>query len=814
MVSQQWGRSWRERVAGFFEAWGRRVVDRPGRTIVVVGLVTALLASFTPGLRIDESLEAYLHPDDPALQHLEDLRDRFGREDTIVVGVGPGEVFEVAFLQKLEALHRALEEEVPHVEKVVSLVNARRVRPGPEGVVIEALMDEVPSRPAQVAELRERVLGNPLYEGSLVSEEGDFTAVVLRPYAHSAGAESGEGGEAKAPDAEPTSLNTAEGEALVAGLKRVLQRLEGPDFQLHPVGWLVSESWLRQTLRHDSEIYVTLSFAVIFAALFLLFRRIPLVVGPLVVVGSALLSTLGLMVLLGISLTGPLQILPNLLLVAGIGDSVHLITILQRRMGDGMEKREAIIAALRRTGLPLLLTSLTTAGGLFSFAAAELAPVSHVGILGSAGILLAFAYSVTLLPALLAVSPLRASRSAPSANAGLRRLLGAAAGLGVRHSNAVLAVALLLALVAAVGASRLHFSDYALAWLPEGDRFREDTLLVDEKLGGIYSLEFVVDAGSSGALHEPEWLHSLDRASRRIEALDREHVSVVQAFSVADLVQGMHRALQGGDAGENALPDSRGLAAQEFLLLEGGGGDLARFVDPTLRWTRLSVQVPWVDSFHYIPLIEDAEQVLRETLPEEAGWTATGLAAVTSRTFVAVVESMTRSYGFALAVVAPLVLLYVGHLRLGLLALVPNLLPILLTLGLMGVLGIPLDVTTLLVGGIVIGIAVDDTIHFIHHFTEEWRQRGDPREAVQAAVETVGPALFCTTTILGAGFLVFLFGYMENTSNFGLLAAFATTTAFMADVVLAPALLLRFAPQVEQEEWSATESVLRPLPKS
>jgi predicted RND superfamily exporter protein len=225
-------------------------------------------------------------------------------------------------------------------------------------------------------------------------------------------------------------------------------------------------------------------------------------------------------------------------------------------------------------------------------------------------------------------------------------------------------------------------------------------------------------------------------------------------------------------------------------------------VDSRFSRARISMKIPWVDWMLYPEFLLRMRNQLEGILGDGVRLQLTGFTAVMSRAASSFIVTMARSYAIALLVITPLMIFLLGSLGRGLLSMVPNLAPILFTLGVMGWAGIPLDMTTLLIGGIIIGLAVDDTIHFMHRFERTHRETGDPQRAVRETLETTGTAMLFTSVVLAAGFLVFTSAYMVNLAIFGLLCALATAVAFLADVTLAPALMVlvtRGGPRLPRE---------------
>jgi predicted RND superfamily exporter protein len=239
------------------------------------------------------------------------------------------------------------------------------------------------------------------------------------------------------------------------------------------------------------------------------------------------------------------------------------------------------------------------------------------------------------------------------------------------------------------------------------------------------------------------------------------------------------------------IPQERRLIAQEFLLFENSGSDdLTEITNTQFETARVTVRTAWEDAMLYPAFIDAVRASLKATLGDTATFELMGGSVLFTKVFQGVIVSLARSYLFAFIVITPLLVLLIGNLRQGLAAMIPNLIPVYLVLAMMGYASIPIDISTLLIGGIVLGVAVDDTIHFMHKFTRYYQQSGDPRWAVNETLATTGTALLFTSLILTFGFVVYTAAYLNNVQWFGLLAGCATVTAFLADVIVGPALMV------------------------
>jgi hypothetical protein len=265
-------------------------------------------------------------------------------------------------------------------------------------------------------------------------------------------------------------------------------------------------------------------------------------------------------------------------------------------------------------------------------------------------------------------------------------------------------------------------------------------------------------------------------------------------MGLTDVVKETHQALNENRPEYYEIPDDAQLVAQELLLFENSGSDdLEDLVDSRFSKGRITMRVPFVDAVQYRGFLDRASTEFAEILGDDVELTVTGLMVVMGRTINAVITTMVRAYVIALAIITPLLILLIGRVRIGLVAMIPNLTPIIITLGLMGWCGIPIDAFTLLIGSIAIGLAVDDTIHFMHNFRRYFEASGDVRYAVHETLASTGQALLYTSLVLAAGFFIYMFATMHNLFYFGLLTGLTIILAFLADLILAPALMMLVA---------------------
>ncbi|XOF34115.1 MAG: efflux RND transporter permease subunit [Candidatus Electrothrix sp. YB6] len=793
----------RDRIEKSFAAAARQLYHHPFITLLVLAVFTGSLLSQLPKLTLDTSTEGFLHEADPALLAYNDFRDQFGNTEMVIVAVKSKDIFAPDFLRKLHKLHVELRDNVPYLDDINSLINARNTRGEGDRLIVEDLLENWPETPAELAAVKERALANPLYKNMLISEKGDFTAIVLQMQAYSSQGEEQlddvlagftEDTDSAAPE-ERTYLTDAENGEVVQAVTRITEAYRAPDFEIYVAGGPVVTDFLKKAMMKNMRKFLLLVALTIGVFLFLMFRRVSAVFLPLLVVVISLLSTLGLMAACGTPMKLPTQILPSFLLAVGVGDSVHILAIFFHRFRKNKgDKADAVQYAVGHSGLAVVMTSLTTAGGLLSFSTADVAPIADLGIYAAAGVMLALVYTLVLLPPLLALIPLKARQEKESqqtqTGSRLDRLLAAVGNFSTGNPKAILAVTVLIFLVSIIGITRINFSHDVVRWYKKDSPIRIASETIDEEMQGSIALEIVLDTGKVNGLYDPDLLQRIDQSVEYVEQLHKGEIFAGKAWTITTILKEIHQALNENRPEFYTVPDDPKLIPQEFLLFENSGSDdLEDVTDSQFSKARFTIKVPFRDAIAYTEFIQAVREHFQQTFPE-VKITITGMTSIIFQTMARVIRSMAKSYTIALVVITVLMILLIGRLRTGLLSMIPNLFPILLTLGIMGWFHVPLDLFTMLVGSISIGLAVDDTIHFMHNFRRYFEQTGDAKQAVMETLHSTGRAMLITTCVLSLGFFIFMFASMNNLFNFGWLTGFTILTALLSDYFIAPALLV------------------------
>ncbi len=769
------------------------------KTLIPILILIGVLASFLGNLTIDTSTESFFHEDDPAMINYHLFRDQFGRDDVIIVAIKPDRLFDGKTLKKIKALHDEIEATVPYIDALTSIINIRDIRGKGDELVVEDLISEWPETKEQLAALKDRVLSNPFYKNTIVSEDGTLTAIIIKiqTYADTlpddeifAGFDDGSDNVADESDGIPQEyLSDAQIMEIGDVLEKVCNKYDAPDFNIYRAGSPIAENAVKLLISRDMAVFSTLSIIIIAIFLFVMFRRITGVVIPLVIVIMSMVTMLGMMAAFSVPITIITQILSSFILVVGVGDSVHILAIFYVKFNESGDREKAVGHAMGHSGLAVAMTSLTTAGGFLSFASADIAPVADLGIFAAIGIGAAFVYTVALLPALLGFFPLKVRKISSKKEPFMDSILKGIARISTKKPIAVITISSIILFAAILGLHRLHFSHNMLEWLPEDLDVKKATELVDRELRGSVSLEVIIDTGREKGLYQPEILQKLDASADEIEGTSYGRVFAGKAWSLTSILKEINKALNENRSDFYTIPRDSELIAQEFLLFENSGADdLENVMDSMAGKARFTIKAPFEDAMDYDKFIDIIHAHFTTNYPETT-ITITGIMALFTKTMYNVMTSAIKSYLIAFAVISLLMFILIGRPSFAALSMIPNLAPIIIILGLMGWLNINLDSSDILIGSIAIGLVVDDTIHFMHNFTRYYANTGNVEISVEQTLITTGRAIMVTSLVLTLGFFIYIFSSMKNIINFGLLTGITIMLALLADFFLASSLV-------------------------
>jgi hypothetical protein len=732
--------------------------------LLAIAALTVVAGLSLPHLEFRSDETTWLAQDDPVYLRYDRFKEVFGSDEVVIVAYDTPDPFDRSELEYLSYLTESLEK-VPYIEETTSLTNVDVISAYPGGVKTKRFLkpSDAPTNAAERASLDGRIAASPFIEGVLISGDRSTLGIVLK-----VAKEEGDG-----------EIDIAVDEAVQAFLATEHERT-GRQFYVGG-GPTIKASTLRIMAR-DMQLFTPLALAISGIVLFVIFRSFVCVALPLATVVLSMLWTFGLKALVGSPATPVSTTLVALITIIGVANSAHFIAQYRSELSRRSPRREALLATFERAGGPIFLTSLTTAIGFGSLTTSSIPLIRAVGAFASFGILTAFVLAMIIIP-----NGLRFVGSFRESGDRIRRTMGHTARFAVSNARLLIAVGLLICGVTAASTVKLQIEGSMLEYHKEGSDIRRAAEFLDDKLAGSSSLEVVI-VGERQAFRNGEVLQQIAHLQRQVE----NSPAVAGSISMVDY----HRALNEAIYGQEAIPTNdhrvdvvfRYCAHSEDIDIDEyyheGSQDLARISIKTRRMERAERDevVARIRSFCKHNLVGFSTVI-------------TGNDGMTWSVSKDIVRTQTRSLSIAVLLILGLFALFFGP-RGAVASMLPNLLPITILFGVMAFAGFKLNVATITVASICIGLVVDDTIHYFAHFRHALASTGDRREAAVAALEEVGGALAFTALILSLGFGAFTLSKSAFLVQFGILAATALVVAFVADAVVTPALLsqLNFFP--------------------
>jgi predicted RND superfamily exporter protein len=742
------------------------IARRPVVSIILGFLLAVGSIAGAPRIHADFTHRGFFYDDDPLLKQFDAFERRFGNDDSVIVAMhSPSGIFDL----ESAALLRELTEkmwQVPEVIRVDSLSNYNWVHAHEDEILVEPLLpDEL--TPAVLEERKKVALSHEVIPGYLVSKDANTALLFARI----------KPGIDKPPDAP----------AITSAVLKLTKELTRGDHQFYVTGGPAITQAFKEVAESDMSRLVPMALGIAALFLFLALRSIVGVVLPLVVMVLTVGATFGFSGWLGITVTNISTIVPTMMIAVTIADSVHILVTYFESLKRGMARRDAARYTLEKNYLPTFMTSFTTALGFASFVTANLKPLSGLGMMAAFGTMLAWVLTYLFLGGLLFVLPIKAGRIPPEAAVADERRATSWVKLIVRRRGLIMASSAVISIAAVLLSLRIDINADPFKYFSKHVPVRVSNEFIESSVGGARGVEIVVEAGREDGIKDPAFLAKVDQLQTWVQT----QPDVTRAVSIVDILKAMNRSLNGDRPEEYRLATETELLAQELFLYTMSlpqGMDLNDRV--TLKNDALRMTIMWK--------IANSSEVMATVRRIEAKGRELGLSAHATGKFYLyngtngyVVRSFVTSLLMALASITLVMVLFLRDFKLGLIAMIPNTVPILVGGAILYLMGRSLDIGTALVASVCLGVAVDDTIHVLANFKRYRRQGKSPNDALREMCAHTASPLIVTTGILVAAFGSFLTADFIPNLFFGVFTAIILGVALIADLTLTPALLAR-----------------------
>ncbi|MFA5938299.1 MAG: MMPL family transporter [Sinimarinibacterium sp.] len=744
---------------------------------VVLGSLLAV-AAFTYGvqnLKFSTDYRVYFGKDNPQLQAFDEVQNVYAKSDNVLFVIEPrdGDVFTPRVLEAVRAV-TAEAWKLPYTLRVDSITNFQHTEANDDDLnVAPVLGEDEDISPERVAKLREVALHEPLLLRRLISPTGHVTAVNISTQFP--------------PLDQQTQKELPEAIAAVRALRaRILA--DYPEVkEVYLSGSNMMSQSFTEAAKADMVSLVPAMYAAIFVIMAVMLRSVWATFGTLLVVFFSAMSAMGIAGYIGIGLSPPVVQAPQIITVLAIADSVHICLTMFALMREGWDKHAAIVESMRLNFVPVFLTSATTSICFLGTNFTDSPPLTALGNISSIGGMLSWAFAMSMLPALLAILPARVPRERKVS--WITTAMDRLGDFVLKNRKPVFWSALLtvtgLTALAPLNEANDHFAHF----FDESIRFRTDTDYTVDNLTGLYSIEFSLKSGEPNGIADPEYL-------RKVQAFAdwwHENPKVLYVGTVTDVFKKLNKSMHGDDAQWYSLPDNRELAAQYLLLYEISlpfGLDLNNQINIDKSSTRFVVVLKHLKSRETREIEESAQAWLSANAP---GMETLGVSPAVMFAYISErnIRSNFLSLPFCMAAISLLLLPGLRSLRFGLLSLVPNLLPLGMAFGVWYLIDGEIIFTQAVVLNMVVGIIVDNTIHFLNKYLRARRQMGrTPEQAIHFAFHEASSAMIVTTLILASGFFILAQSAFLPNSNMALLTTIAILLALPVNLLLLPQLVL------------------------
>ncbi len=755
------------RLARFIERHPRRIV------IVFTLAATAFLALHLTRARFDLSFQTAVSGEIPELAAFERLVDEFGDFERLFLIVASSEdVLSRESLTMTAAITGRLLE-LEDTSEIVSLTNARDIQGDGKRLIVAPLVSEYPADLAEREELRRRLVAHPLAGGTLISADGRTSAMVGRMVA-----------SATDPYGQYLYFNE---------IRRILDEEAWPGAEFHIVGNPSTYATLMGHMLRDATVLLPLTALTMGVLLWLTFGRLAVVWQALAPIAIAVAVTYGVLSVFDLPitvLTGH-GVLAVLIIIIGLSDAIHLLS----RLDEGDDGASSLEKSLAPVARACFLTSLTTGIGFLSLVFSGVPMVRDFGTYGALGMLCAFVATVVFVPAASLLG-----RLSPEGEASGRRAVWPDRVTDLAHRLVVAGPRAVFVLgVAAFIVSAFLIPGVAVDSRPLADLKRDDPTVagvrfVEENLGGAFPLEVLFNGSAEGAIKNPKVLGAMDTVARGLEELD----GISRVVSPVAYIKQMNRAMHGGDEAAFDVPASREAVSQYLLLFEMAGSDseFERLVNYDYSTARLRALMDDLPTAEFNRILAELDGLATAASGTGVSVTAAGEAPLFHAMSGRAISALVRSLYVAMPVIFVVTGLAFRSWRVGLLTVLPNLLPLTVGLGFLALADISLRFSTVVAFPVAFGIAVDDTIHFLSRYREEVSAGASRPAAIRTAMASAGRAMLLTTVFLVVGFSVLFFSEFLAVVHIAAVVSVVLVSALVADLLLLPALLLMYDPAI------------------
>jgi len=769
------------------EAYAKQLIRWRWLVILATAILVFAIASGGRFLGFTGDYHVFFSDDNPQMLAFDKLEKTYSKDDNVLFVLAPsdGNVFTPSTLAAVEKITE-MGWQIPYSSRVDSLTNFQYTYAEEDDLIVEDLVQDAASlTPEDLQRIKQIALKEPMLINRNVS-----------------------------PEAHVTGINVTiqlPGKQMELEMPKVIEyvdkmtatiRAEYPDIKVYLTGMVALSNAFFSSSQKDMSTLVPLTFLIVILAAGFLLKGWTGTFGTFWIIVFSIMTGMGFAGWMGIKLTPPSAVAPTIILTLAVANAIHVLVSMFHQMRKGLGKHDAIAESLRINFQPVVITSLSTVVGFLCMNFSESPPFHDLGNIVAVGMTTSCILSLTFLPALMSVLPIKQPKLAPPGQLSYMEKL---AVFVIEKRTVLLWGMAFVVIVLASFLPRNELGENFVEYFDESIPFRADSDYVSKNLGGMYRIDYSVDSKQTGGISEPAFLKKVEEFTDWY----RKQPEVIHVNTITDTMKRLNKNMHGDDPSYYTLPNDRNLSAQYLLLYEMSlpyGLDLNNQINVNKSATRISATIKNISTTEILILEDRAQAWFAANAPElQADGSSTTI--MFSHIGKRNIKSMITGTTIALFLVSLILVIALRSIKTGLISLVPNLVPAAMGFGLWGLMVGEINVGLSIVTGMTLGIVVDDTVHFLSKYLRARRENNfSSEEAVKYAFSTVGTALWVTSTVLIAGFMVLTLSTFKMNSDMGLLTSIVIAFALLADFLFLPPLLMKLSGR--KVTASKTESVV------
>ena len=745
------------------------ILNHPKVILSILAAITLVLGTFLPKVKMDFSIEQLFSQNDPVINRFLNFREEFdGVDNRIFLLYESDDPFSYKNLELNKKMVYAFEN-IEGVSKVTSLTNIELFTEGGE-YLLSPVYENIPKSIDSLNIAKERILSSDLLKNYLISEDGKVAAILIE-----------------------VSDSFNEHESRESIVKQIDELQLGTDWTWHQTGLPIIRTRYVQYMIADNITFLIPVLSMLILLLSLLFRSLVGLVLPLIVVLLTIIWTLGFMTATGITINIISYIIPTLLMVVGISDSVHFLVKYYKTLHLLGDKREALTQSLQKIGTAIFLTSITTAIGFGALSMVNIEIVKEFGIFTAMGVFFAFIITVLFIPSTLMLLGKTPKTKLEAYSRGYRvKIVKKLIKIVRGHPKKIIFTGITITIIGFFGALQINPHSKLLDDLRPGNTLLEDMRLAEDRMGSVLPVEIIITVDENENFEDIQDVAVISFTDELASYISKIP-EIGKVVSVSDYLKAINQAMNDGDKSFYQVPLSREIISQYMLLYDSEFNSL---INSDLTKLRIASQIKDIDSRRSAEIEKELNTYIASVIPEGITAEVTGTAFLALRTNNYLVKNLLGSFLVALIIITFLMIVLFRSVKMAFISILPNIIPMMVMAAVLGFLQIPLRPATAMTFAVAFGIAVDDTLHYLIRYRMELSKQ-HYRQANDSTMLGTGIAMMSTTAILSAGFLVLILSQFTPTVEFGMLSVITIVTALIGDLTFLPALLSQIKPKIK-----------------